>query len=190
MSLDVLDWRRQVFALYRMVREHDDPAAAHPLWLSGRQSLVSDHPASPNPAAVLRHAPYDPAARFEVELDVDLPPERLEIPTADDGVVPFERIGRVTLGDLGSLDVWWLASYGGGVWLPVRDPDPDTYGGGRYVLDTVKGADLGGSGGHLVVDLNFAYNPSCAYSEEWVCPLAPPGNVLDVAVGVGELVPA
>jgi len=118
-----------------------------------------------------------------------VPGERIEIPTATDGVVPFERIGRVELDDVGSLDVWWLASYGGGVWLPLRDANPDTYGGGRYVLDTVKGADLGGRVNTLVVDLNFAYNPSCAYDEAWACPLAPPGNVFDVSVEAGELIP-
>ena len=102
--------------------------------------------------------------------------------------VGAERIGKVDFG-VGSLDVWWLDSYGGGVWLPVRDRFADSYGGGRYVLDTVKGADLGGSGDRLVVDLNFAYNPSCAYDEGWACPLAPPGNILDVEVNAGELVP-
>ena len=63
------------------------------------------------------------------------------------------------------------------------------YGGGRYLLDTVKGADLGGDGGRLVVDLNFAYAPSCAYDPAWACPLAPPGNRVDAEVPVGELQP-
>jgi uncharacterized protein (DUF1684 family) len=189
-TLDVLDWRRQVAALYREVRDEPDPQAAHGLWGDGRQRLVKDHPASPNREAVLRHAPYDSRWRFNVIVDPSVGPARLEIPTATDGVVPFERIGRVRLDDLGVLDVWWLDSYGGGVWLPVRDRFADTYGGGRYILDTVKGADLGGSDGRLIVDLNFAYNPSCAYDEHWACPLAPPGNILDVEVSAGELIPA
>jgi uncharacterized protein (DUF1684 family) len=116
-------------------------------------------------------------------------PSRLEIETATDGSVPFLRLGQVTLGDLGSLDVWWLDSYGGGVWIPVRDTSEATYGGGRYVLDTVKGADLGGRPDRLVIDLNFAYNPSCTYDEAWACPLAPPGNRLARAVDAGELLP-
>jgi uncharacterized protein (DUF1684 family) len=190
MSLDVLDWRRQVAALYREVRAEADPATAHAWWREGRQRLTSEHPASPNRAARLRHAPYDPAWRFDVAVDPIVEPARIEIPTGTDGIVPFERIGRVDLGTAGTLDVWWLGSYGGGVWVPVRDRNPDTYGGGRYLLDTVKGADLGGAAGRLVIDLNFAYNPSCAYDEAWACPLAPPGNVLDVEVGAGELIPA
>jgi uncharacterized protein (DUF1684 family) len=190
MSLDVLDWRRQVAALYREVREHPDPRAAHAHWCAARQRLVTEHPASPNPRSVLRHADYDPSFRFDVEVDPDVEPARLEVPTGTDGIVPFERIGRVSLDEVGSLDVWWLDSYGGGVWLPVRDRAVDTYGGGRYLLDTVKGADLGGSGERLVIDFNFAYNPSCAYSEHWACPLAPAGNVLDVEINAGELTPA
>ena len=41
--------------------------------------------------------------------------------------------------------------------------------------------------GTVVIDLNFAYNPSCAYDPAWACPLAQPGNVLGVPVPVGEL---
>jgi uncharacterized protein (DUF1684 family) len=193
-SLAVLDWRREVHALYRAVREEPDPRVAHRQWVQSRQRLVSEHPASPNPAAKLHVADYDPAWRFEVEVEEGLEPARLEIATGTDGVVPFERIGRVMLA-FGPLDVWWLDSYGGGVWLPVRDASPDSYGGGRYVLDTVKGADLGGDAvpttgrGRLVVDLNFAYNPSCAYDEAWACPLAPEGNRTSVEIPVGELLP-
>jgi len=80
---------------------------------------------------------------------------------------------------------------GGGIFVPLKDRRTDgrVYPGGRYVLDTVKGADLGGDDGCLVVDLNFAYNPSCAYDPAWACPLAPPGNTVDVPVDAGELMP-
>ena len=187
-SLELLDWRRRVAALYREVRELADPAAAHEHWIAGRAALFATHSQSADRNAKLRYAPYDVKWRFDVEL-VSAPEQRIEIPTATDGVVPFDRVGTVELEGVGSLDVWWLGSYGGGMWLPIRDRNPDTYGGGRYVLDTVKGADLGGSGERLVVDLNFAYNPSCAYDEAWACPLAPPGNVLDVPIEAGELIP-
>ena len=119
-----------------------------------------------------------------IRTDVD--PETREYDTATDGVVPFHRIGRVDLDPLGSLDVWWLGSYGGGLFVPFRDRAARSYGGGRYLIDTVKGADLGGDADSLVVDLNFAYQPSCAYDEAWACPLAGPGNTLEVEVPVGE----
>jgi uncharacterized protein len=100
--------------------------------------------------------------------------------------VPFSRVGRVDLPSIGGLDVWWLGSYGGGLFLPVKDAGTGSYGGGRYLLDTVKGADLGGGPDALVVDLNFAYSPSCAYDEAWACPLAGPGNTVSADVAVGE----
>ena len=193
--LDVLDWRRRVAEIYRDVRAEPEPAAAHAQWAEARRDLLLTHPASPVPQAARatfkggQVAPYDPAFRFVVPVDADVPPERREANTPHDGVVPYERIGRVRLGDLGTLDVWWLASYGGGVFIPMRDATSGrtTYGGGRYVLDTTKSADLGGDAGALVVDLNFAYQPSCAYDSVWVCPLPGPGNRLEAEVPVGEV---
>ena len=151
---------------------------ADELWRITRNELLAHHPDSPIPPADRMHftgvpvAPYDDAFRFEVELDVDVEPQHLDVATGTDGIVPFDRLGVVHLPGVGDLDVWWLASYGGGVFLPVKDATAatTTYGGGRYVLDTIKGADLGGEDGWLVVDFNFAYNPSCAYDPRWVCP--------------------
>jgi uncharacterized protein (DUF1684 family) len=86
-----------------------------------------------------------------------------------------------------------LTSYGGGIFIPVKDglhgQAAGTYGGGRYLLDTIKGADLGGdaAAGTLVIDFNFAYNPSCAYDPAWACPLAPAGNTVARDIPVGEL---
>jgi hypothetical protein len=188
----VLDWRRQVFELYRQVRSTTEPADAHAQWVVGRDRLLRTHPASPVAAPSRAGYPgadvadYDPAYRFVVPIDFDVEPESRDVQTGTDGVVPFSRLGRVQLPDFGGLDLWWLGSYGGGVFVPVRDPDPRTYGGGRYLLDTVKGADLGGDADALVVDLNFAYQPSCAYDEAWACPLAGPTNTLAAPVPVGE----
>lgn len=62
-----------------------------------------------------------------------------------------------------------------------------TYGGGRYLYDTIKGVDLGASFGEITLDFNYAYNPSCAYHERWVCPLAPQENMLNFPIPAGEL---
>jgi uncharacterized protein (DUF1684 family) len=197
-ALDVADWRRRVFALYEGVRGSADPDAGHELWQRGRDELMAEHPASPLSAderarfTGLPVAPYDPAWRFELPI-LPTEPGHFEFPTGTDGVVPFDRIGRVEIPDVGSLDVWRLTTYGGGLFVPVRDAlagrAGGTYGGGRYLLDTIKGADLGSDAEArtIVLDLNFAYNPSCAYDPAWACPLAQPGNVLDVPVPVGEL---
>jgi uncharacterized protein len=196
MSLSLLDWRRRVAALYAAVRADRDPESGWRTWRAGRDELFASHPDSPLDQDAraafpgLPFAPYDPALRFEAVVE-PAPPQRLEVPTASDGVVPFERVGAVDLGGLGRLDVWWLDSYGGGIFLPFRDgtAGSSTYGAGRYLLDTVKGADLGGAGDRLVLDLNFAYHPSCTYDPHWSCPLAPEGNRLTAPVAAGEQLP-
>jgi uncharacterized protein (DUF1684 family) len=196
MTLTLLDWRRRVAALYAAARAATDPENGWRTWRDGRDELFATHPDSPLDEAAreqfagLPFAPYDPALRFEAVVE-PAAAQRLEVPTATDGVVPFERVGTVQLDGVGRLDVWWLASYGGGVFLPLRDGSAGatTYGGGRYLLDTVKGADLGGVGDRLVVDLNFAYHPSCTYDPRWSCPLAPEGNRLGGQVAAGEQLP-
>jgi uncharacterized protein (DUF1684 family) len=195
-TLTLLDWRRRMAGLYAAARAVPDPETGWRLWRNGRDALFATHPDSPLDApararfAGLPFAPYDPALRFEALLE-PAAPQRLETPTAGDGVVPFERIGTVALGELGRIDVWWLAGYGGGVFLPLHDGSAGrgTYGGGRYLLDTVKGADLGGSGERLVIDLNYAYHPSCTYDARWSCPLAPEGNRIAAPVEAGEQLP-
>jgi uncharacterized protein len=98
-------------------------------------------------------------------------------------------VARFTLaGAPGALELYWLEGYGGGLFVPFADATSatETYGAGRYVLDTVKGADLGTEDGRLVLDFNLAYNPSCSYDPRWSCPLAPRGNRLEIAVRAGE----
>jgi uncharacterized protein (DUF1684 family) len=191
-SLAVASWRPEVHALDAAVRAEPDPAAAHALWVDTRSRLFLEHPASPRrPGQQLRHAPYDPAYRFVADVTpAEL--DRWEFQSATDGTVPFAGIGTVRLGDLGDVAMWWLDSYGGGVFLPLRDGSAgnETYGAGRYLLDTVKGTDLGrDEQGRWVVDLNFAYNPSCVYDYRWVCPLAPAANRIEASTPVGELLP-
>jgi hypothetical protein len=193
-SQHVASWRREVHALYSDVRANDDPAAAHAEWVERRTELFRAHPASARQEGQrLVHAPYDPAYRFALPIE-PADPEEWEPTTGSDGAVPFRRAGRFEIPGLGGLDVWWLSSYGNGIFLPLRDATAGrtTYGAGRYLLDTVKGADLGREGpdgSAWVIDLNFSYNPSCTYDPDWACPLAPLGNRLDAEVPVGELVP-
>jgi uncharacterized protein len=193
MSLTLLDCRRRVAELYVRVRAADDSEVAWNEWRRGRDLLFSEHPDSPVDQSSfqgLRYRPYDPAFRFVIPI-IHAEPVRIEIPTATDGLIPFRRLGRLELPGIGALDVWWLESYGGGIFLPVKDATcgRTSYGGGRYVLDTVKGADLGQIDGDLIIDLNFSYNPSCAYDPRWVCPLPPAGNVVQCDLDLGELAP-
>lgn len=191
-SQHVASWRQEVHAIYSDVRDNPDPAAAHARWVERRTALFDGHPASARqPGQELRHAAYDPDYRFRLPLQ-PAEPEDWDYTTGTDGVVPFKRAGRFELPGLGSLDVWWLGSYGNGIFVPLRDGTAgrSTYGAGRYLLDTVKGADLGRDDDGWVVDLNFAYNPSCAYDPAWACPLAPLGNRVTADIPVGELTPA
>ena len=194
-ALEVADWRRRVFALYAEVRTATDLPAAHDSWRRGRDELFASHPSSPllpedrAEFTGLPVKPYDPDWRFEVALQ-SATEQRMDVETGTDGIVPFERIGLVDVPGVGSLDVWRLASYGGGIFVPIKDAlagkRGGTYGGGRYLLDTVKGADLGSTPDSLVLDFNFSYNPSCAYDPAWACPLAPPGNTTLVEIPAGE----
>lgn len=199
-ALDTADWRRQVFALYQEVRDAaaaGSPALAHAHWRTGRDRLFAGHPASPlSPSAQqdfagLNVAPYNADFRFETDIDDDGAGQLMEVPSGTDGVVPFERLGTVSFDGVGRLALWRLKSYGGGLFLPLRDGScgvkGGSYGGGRYVLDTIKGAHLGERDGRLIVDLNFAYNPSCAYDEAWACPLPGTDNRLEASLPVGEL---
>lgn len=195
-ALEIADWRRRVFALYDAIRAQDEPEEAHELWRIERDDLMARHPATPLLDADrvlfegLTIAPYDAAWRYELPI-LPAEPGGFEFATGTDGIVPFERIGLVEIPDAGTLDVWRLTTYAGGLFVPVRDAlaGSGTYGGGRYLIDTVKGADLGSdpARGTIVLDFNFAYNPSCAYDPMWACPLAQRGNVLPIAVPVGEL---
>ncbi len=199
-ALEVADWRRRVFELYRAVRESTDVPSAHDSWRRGRDELFASHPSTPLLAedrkafTGLPVSDYDPAWRFEVSIE-PTDSRRMEVETGTNGIVPFDLIGVATVPGVGSLDIWHLASYGGGIFVPVKDAlagkSDGTYGGGRYLLDTVKGADLGTGSlpDSLILDFNFAYNPSCAYDPAWACPLAPPGNTLAVEIPVGERYP-
>jgi len=181
--------------MYREVRSvrDRDPRAAHRLWCERRDELFRSHPQSALPEsgrAAFRGLPYheyDPAFAFTATVR-PLPRESYDVDTSTGGAIRFVRFGAVDL-PIGTLEVMWLDEYSGGVFLPFRDATSGktTYGGGRYLLDTAKGADLGSSGDALVLDFNFAYHPSCVYDPKWTCPLAPLSNRLTAAVEAGEL---
>jgi uncharacterized protein len=213
--LQLADWRRRVSDLYAEVRSEAarDPEAAWRRWRETREQLFRDHPQSPVPAASREtfratHWPYDARYRFEANLaPASAPPATdagsaavlslgglsLNLPISTGGEEGFTRIGRVTVplpGGERSLGVYWMAGYAGGLFLPFRDATNgrETYGAGRYLLDTAKSADLGvgSTRESLILDFNFAFHPSCAFDPKWSCPLAPPENRVDVRIEAGE----
>lgn len=194
--LDLLDYRRRVNETYQEVRSlrDRDPRAAHQLWRERRDDLFRTHPQTalpPEKRATFSGLPYHEynSAFVFIAAVRPLPRESYDVDTSTGGVIRFVRFGAVDL-PIGTLEVLWLDEYSGGVFLPFRDATSGqtTYGGGRYLLDTAKGADLGSNGDALVLDFNFAYHPSCVYDPKWTCPLAPLSNRLAAAVAAGELV--
>jgi uncharacterized protein len=185
-ELDLADWREKVARLYLS----DVDLAG---WRAGRDELFAQHPQSPvGPEFTgLRYFPANPAAVVEVPLR---PADgTLDIDTGGaDGVVQYRRVG-IAATPYGELTLWWLKAYGGGLFLPVRDGTcgHETYGGGRYLTDTVKGTYGRGLFIHgsdrVRLDFNYLYNPSCAYSPDWLCPLAPPENRVSGRIEAGEL---
>jgi hypothetical protein len=188
-EMDLADWRERVARLY--VSDLDLAG-----FRAGRDELFATHPQSPIPPADrdaftgLHYFPDNPDAAVETAL---APADgTLSIDTGGpDGVVRYRRIGIAST-PWGPLTLWWIEAYGGGLFLPFRDgtcPE-ESYGGGRYLTDTVKGT-FGrgltvGPGDRIRLDLNYAYNPSCAFNCQYACPLAPEENWLAAPIRAGE----
>jgi uncharacterized protein len=199
-ELELLDWKRRVFELYAEVRANVDPEDAWRHWRAVRDDLFRTHPQSAltpegrERFSGLEYFAYDASLRVPAEVE-PAEEEARAIAGSAGSLTTFRRFARARfeLGDVPqALELFWLEGYGGGVFLPFGDTTggKETYGGGRYLLDTVKGADLGEADGRLVLDFNFAYNPSCSYDPRWACPLTPPSNRLEIAVRAGEQMPA
>ena len=180
-----------------------------------REHVQSPVPVASRSAFRAHHFDHDPALRFEVRVE-DLEPDpgapdvadegafgglglsglagfSIDLPVSAGGAMAFRRFGTVTIpfaSGPSRLELFWMEGYAGGLFLPFRDATNghETYGAGRYLLDAAKGADLGPGAGpnSLVLDFNFAFQPSCAFDPKWACPLAPPANRLDLPVRAGE----
>ncbi|WP_433367312.1 DUF1684 domain-containing protein [Actinoplanes sp. CA-142083] len=187
-ALELTDYRAAVARMYLEAADLKDFRAR-------RDELFANHPQSPlqdrASFAGLRYFPFNSSAI--VETVVEPASGEIDIDTGGpDGVVHYKRVG-VLATSFGSLSLWWISAYGGGLFLPVRDGTcgKTTYGGGRYLTDTVKGTHGRGltllGGDRVRLDFNYLYNPSCAYNDAWLCPLAPPENRVSEPIEAGEL---
>lgn len=197
--VSLANWRRKIAETYAAVRQlaATDPERAWHTFRTTRDALFKTHPQTPLTANArdqfrsLSYFPYDPQWRLSglVNRQVDAETFTLDLPT--DGRIQYTRVAQANFsvdGQPTCLSIFWIEGYGGGLYLPFTDltSNAETYGGGRYLFDTIKGADLGITQTEIVLDFNYAYNPSCAYDDRWVCPLAPPENHLPFAVRAGE----
>ena len=197
--LDLVDWRRRVGDLYRL----SGPDALE-RYRRGRDGLFRSHPQSPiepeerDSFAGLRYYEHDAAFRVVARVEASDGSELVIDTGGEDGAVRYRRAGTLlfTLGGRECrLTVLSLVQYAGGLFVPFRDATAgrETYGGGRYLFDTAKDTDglvleIKAGSPEVVIDFNYAYNASCAYSPRWACPLAPPENHLQVEVRAGEQV--
>jgi uncharacterized protein (DUF1684 family) len=199
--LSLAHWRRSVAEMYAAVRQAApaDRLRAWEEFRAQRAELFKTHPQSPLSAEQragftgFDYFPYRPDWRLFGRLERDVAQASFSVDLGADGHFSYTQVALVhftAAGQPAALSLFWIEGYGGGLFLPFRDGScgRDSYGGGRYLYDTIKGADLGTEAGELVLDFNYAYNPSCAYHERWVCPLSPPENRLPFAIEAGEKV--
>lgn len=198
-KLQLAQWRSTVAELYATVRSTplEDRNTAWSHWRTVRDDLFKAHPQTPLNAEqlayfeALKYFDYDPNWRKIGRIDTTTAPETFHIDLPE-GQLNMTRIACVNFDhhhQTHTLGLYWINGYGGGLFLPFGDVtnSQQTYGGGRYLYDSIKGADLGQIGDSIILDFNFSYNPSCGYNHQWVCPLAPSENKLPIAVEAGEL---
>ncbi len=199
--LALLDWRRRVADLYAELRRRPPGADTLRWFRAEKDALYRSHAQSPLPSdqrpgfAGLHYWPFDRAARVEARF-VEEVEEDASLPVSTDEAMRFSRVGWLDFDLFGQpfrLGAYWIRGYAGGLFVPFLDQTSghETYGGGRYLLDTIKSADLGSDADarSVVLDFNYAYFPSCAYDARWACPLAPPANRLPVTIRAGERSP-
>jgi uncharacterized protein (DUF1684 family) len=191
-ALQLADWRRQVDELYARVRMLGGGERGWDVWRRAKQQLYREHPQSPVPPDLRAEYAftcfaYDASFRVLGEL-TPTEPRHIE---GDDEVPGMTAIGTLHFALHGAeheLGAYWLDGYAGGLFVPFADSTSgsETYGGGRYALDSAKGPDLGTLDERIILDFNFAYAPSCAHDPRWRCPLAPAANRLNIPIRAGE----
>lgn len=129
---------------------------------------------------------YDVVATL-VPLDA---PDPVTMITSRGSVQTFYRIGRLhfSLPDGPAELTLYQDTEGQSLFLPFRDgtSGEETYDAGRYI----EVEPLGEQDGRYQIRVNFnlAYNPYCAYNEDWVCPVPPRENYLELPIRAGEKV--
>jgi uncharacterized protein len=128
---------------------------------------------------------YPPALDYQYTLALDREePEPVTFQTSTSDQQRYFRIGIVRFeveGQPAELAIY-ESEDGEDLFLPFRDATSgkETYGAGRYLEPIALGND------ELLVDFNLAYNPYCAYSPDFSCPLPPIENWLKVPIRAGE----
>lgn len=157
--------------------------------------FMAHHPQSPLPPHLLDGFEglnyYAPNPDLVLELTVE-PIENgdpVTVQTSDGDERTYRRWGRVTFEVDGQPATLTILGdmHGHGLFLPFRDTTSgkETYGAGRY-MDEDRPAIQRIGRGRVRLDFNYAYNPYCAYSPDYSCPLPPHENWLSVPIRAGE----
>lgn len=130
----------------------------------------------------LNYFPENPALDLVLPIEKFSNPELITIQTSTGDEQTYTRYGKIQFEVDGQATELTVFASDHGYFLPFVDSlrGTETYGAGRY-LDPEELPD-----GRLQVDFNLAYNPYCAYNENWSCPLTPFENHLKVAIRAGE----
>jgi uncharacterized protein (DUF1684 family) len=156
---------------------------------AAKDRFFKQHPQSPltdeqrSSFQGLRYFPEQPALRLALPVEPSGDEATLVMQTSTGDTQEYRRIGRLRFtvdGQEAALTLF--ADETGGLFLPFADAlaGTETYGAGRYLEPEPLGD------GRVLVDFNLAYNPYCAYNDDWSCPLTPPENRLTVAIRAGE----
>lgn len=130
----------------------------------------------------LSYFPENPALRLEVTVEEFPEQDEIALPTSTGDVGTYVRYGRLKFTVDGEEAALTLYANQHGFFLPFADAlaGTETYGAGRYLDPHPLG------GGRFLIDFNRAYNPYCAYNEQWSCPITPFENRLKVPICAGE----
>ncbi|MDX1747052.1 MAG: DUF1684 domain-containing protein, partial [Halobacteriales archaeon] len=137
----------------------------------------------------LSYYPPDPDRPYELPLFEHDEKAAVAVETSTEGRRDYLRWGEFRFevdGEACTLQAYKADPDEDRLWVPFRDATSgdETYGAGRYLdleADEHRTAD-----GEWVLDFNAAYNPYCAYSDRYECPLIPMENWLDTPVEAGE----
>lgn len=138
----------------------------------------------------LEFYPINEAYRVEATLEILQNQQPFTIPTSSQqqkvfvkyAIARFELMGQAFEFPLyQSLQLQQSEEYKDYLFAPFTDETNgfETYGGGRYMDLRIP------EGNTLVIDFNKAYNPSCAYSPNYNCPIPPRENDLTLEVKAG-----